>query len=93
MSGASARLSRLHTPVETSTPPYRGRKLKIKNASLVCALSLKKIGVPSMGNKFGIAMEIVTHPTVGMCYNSMKFHQVFVNLTISFTGVTLASTR
>ena len=27
MSGASARLSRLHTPVETGTPPYRRGKL------------------------------------------------------------------
>ena len=39
-----------------------------------------------------IPMEIVTHPTVGMCYNSMTF-QVLVNFTISFTGVTLASSR
>ena len=37
-------------------------------------------------------MEIVTHPTVGMCYNSMTF-QVLVNFTISFTGVILASSR
>ena len=37
-------------------------------------------------------MEIVTHPGVGMCYNSMTF-QVLVNFTISFTGVTLASSR
>ena len=37
-------------------------------------------------------MEIVTHPCVGMCYNSMTF-QVLVNFTISFTGVTLASSR
>ena len=36
--------------------------------------------------------EIVTHSNVGMCYNSMTF-QVFVNFTISFTGVTLASSR
>ena len=39
-----------------------------------------------------ISMEIVTHPGVGMCYNSMTF-QVLVNFTISFTGVTLASSR
>ena len=39
-----------------------------------------------------IPMEIVTHPAVGMCYNSMTF-QVLVNFTISFTGVTLASSR
>ena len=38
-------------------------------------------------------MEIVTHSNNEVCYNSMKFYQVFVNLTISFTGVTLASTR
>ena len=37
-------------------------------------------------------MEIVTHSFGEVCYNSMKF-QVFVNLTISFTGVTFASTR
>ena len=37
-------------------------------------------------------MEIVTQPGVGMCYNSMTF-QVLVNFTISFTGVTLASSR
>ena len=39
-----------------------------------------------------LPMEIVTHPAVGMCYNSMTF-QVLVNFTISFTGVTLASSR
>ena len=35
---------------------------------------------------------IVTHPGGGMCYNSVT-NQVFVNFTISFTGVTLASSR
>ena len=39
-----------------------------------------------------IPMEIVTHPAVGMCYNSMTF-QVLVNFTISFTGATLANSR
>ena len=46
MSGASARLSRLHTPVETGTPPYRRHKfhitrfqLKLKAHSFHCASS------------------------------------------------------
>jgi len=38
-------------------------------------------------------MEIVTHLHIEVCYNSMKFYQVPANLTISFTGSTLASTR
>lgn len=43
----------------------------------------------------GFAIGIVTHFAVEMCYDSVTFliFQVFVNLTISLTGVTLASTR
>jgi len=39
--------------------------------------------------------EIVTHFSVEMCYDSVTFlfFQVFVNLTISFTGVTFANRR
>jgi len=37
-------------------------------------------------------MEIVTHFPREVCYNSINFY-VFVNLTISFTGTILASTR
>ena len=40
-----------------------------------------------------LLFRIVTHPSVEVCYNSVNFHQVFANLTISFTGRTLASTR
>ena len=53
----------------------------------------KAISGPGLPWVFGRSpMEIVTHPGVGMCYNSMTF-QVLVNFTISFTGVTLASSR
>ena len=38
-------------------------------------------------------MEIVTHLHIEVCYNSMKFYQVPANLTISFTGSTLARQR
>ena len=40
-----------------------------------------------------LLFRIVTHPRGEVCYNSVNFHQVFANLTISFTGITLASTR
>ena len=71
MLGASARWSRLHTPVETGTPPYRSRR-----------------GCPR-----DLLCGIVTHSAVEVCYNSMKLFYVPAIFTISFTGVTLASTR
>lgn len=52
--------------------------------------AISGLGLPWVSGR--ISMEIVTHPGVGMCYNSMTF-QVLVNFTISFTGVTLASSR
>lgn len=72
MLGASARWSRLHTPVETGTPPYRSRRSCVRD----------------------LLVGIVTHSGVEVCYNSMKlFAQVPAIFTISFTGVTLASSR
>ena len=179
MSGASARLSRLHTPVETGTPPHRRSKVhfvpllrrtfglpqKLLSISLLLLFDpqtlrwftdrprerfLSKLHfVPLLRRTFGlpqklhfisllllfdpqtlrwfanragerfsrrracsaaargaadllpalvgcwkarITIGIVTHPAVGMCYNSVTNH-VFVNLTISLTGVTLARAR
>ena len=150
-SGAAARWSRLHTPVETGTPPCRRDKLRstrsrlrrelatlrcpssshrkrcsglrrepcgekqtalhlfpaaprARNAPLSllfppqtlrwerCRLQRELHTGVFLGISGRISMEIVTHPGVGMCYNSMTF-QVLVNFTISFTGVTLASSR
>ena len=40
-----------------------------------------------------LLFEIVTYFPKEVCYNSVKFNQVLANFTISFTGVTFASTR
>jgi len=84
--------------------PFARRNLRIAslpllfqsaNAALVCESSQRTFGDHPFADVIrGILLfRIVTHLKGEVCYNSVNFHQVFANLTISFTGITLASTR
>ena len=85
-SGAAARLSRLHTPVETGTPPRR-YKLRYARFRLTAkAPTAPFVSPPRESASLGFARtmrvrlelgslsRIVTHFTVEMCYDFVTFY-------------------
>lgn len=77
----------------TNTYPQGARRIRKAAKPLTAVQSLVCVTRKDAWiEKWGLLFKIVTHSEDGMCYNSVTV-QVFVSFTMTFVGVSLASTR